>query len=224
MPTPNPRHPNFPIPGGPELRAKGWRQEALLRLLENVLAVGENPDELIVYAALGKAARNWAAPQGHRRDAARRMDERTRRSSSSPASRSGCSRPTPRRRWSSWPIATSSGSGRRPRCSTSCEKKGLIGWGGLTAGAWQYIGSQGVIQGTYEIFMRIAENRFGGRSGRPLHPDRRARRHGRRAAAGRPHGRRRDPLHRRRSRARAASARRSAISRRSRPISTRRWR
>ena len=42
------------------------------------------------------------------------------------------------------------------------EKKGLICWGGLTAGAWQYIGSQGVIQGTYEIFMRIAEKRFGG--------------------------------------------------------------
>jgi urocanate hydratase len=42
------------------------------------------------------------------------------------------------------------------------EKKGLIAWGGLTAGAWQYIGSQGVIQGTYEIFMRIAEKRFGG--------------------------------------------------------------
>ena len=61
MPTPNPRHPNFPIPGGSELRAKGWRQEALLRLLENVLAVGENPDQLIVYAALGKAARNWAS-------------------------------------------------------------------------------------------------------------------------------------------------------------------
>src|SRR5690606_32619278 len=42
------------------------------------------------------------------------------------------------------------------------EKRGLIAWGGLTAGAWQYIGSQGVIQGTYEIFMRIAEQRFGG--------------------------------------------------------------
>src|SRR5690606_15007081 len=61
MPSPNPRHPNFPIPGGPELRAKGWRQEGILRLLENVLAVGENPNELIVYAALGKAARSWAA-------------------------------------------------------------------------------------------------------------------------------------------------------------------
>ncbi len=61
MPKPNPRHPNFPIPGGPELRAKGWRQEALLRLLENVLSVGEDPDNLVVYAALGKAARNWPA-------------------------------------------------------------------------------------------------------------------------------------------------------------------
>ena len=61
MPSPNPRHPNFPIPGGPELRCKGWRQEALLRLLENVLSVGEDPDNLVVYAALGKAARNWAA-------------------------------------------------------------------------------------------------------------------------------------------------------------------
>jgi urocanate hydratase len=61
MPKANPRHPKFPIPGGPELRAKGWRQEALLRLLENVLSVGEDPDNLIVYAALGKAARNWAA-------------------------------------------------------------------------------------------------------------------------------------------------------------------
>ncbi len=64
MPKPNPRHPNFPIPGGPALRAKGWRQEALLRLLENVLSVGEDPDNLVVYAALGKAARNWPAHRG----------------------------------------------------------------------------------------------------------------------------------------------------------------
>src|SRR5215217_7647633 len=74
MPKPNPRHPNFPIPSGPVLRAKGWRQEALLRLLENVLAVGEDPEKLIVYAALGKAARNWAA---HRQivEALTTMDE-----------------------------------------------------------------------------------------------------------------------------------------------------
>lgn len=49
----------FPIPHGTTLRCKGWRQEALLRLLENVLAVGEDPDNLIVYAAMGRAARDW---------------------------------------------------------------------------------------------------------------------------------------------------------------------
>ncbi len=68
MPKPNPRHPGFPIPGGPELRAKGWRQEALLRLLENVLSVGEDPDRLIVYAALGKArATGRRMPRSSRR-------------------------------------------------------------------------------------------------------------------------------------------------------------
>ena len=49
----------FNVPGGTALRCKGWRQEALLRLLENVLAVGEDPDNLVVYAALGRAARDW---------------------------------------------------------------------------------------------------------------------------------------------------------------------
>ena len=61
MPTANPRHPDFPIPGGPVRRAKSWRAEGLLRLMENVLAVGEAPEKLIVYAALGKAARSWPA-------------------------------------------------------------------------------------------------------------------------------------------------------------------
>src|SRR5258708_13381841 len=49
----------FTVPSGSNLRCRGWRQEGLLRLLENVLAVGEDPANLIVYAALGKAARDW---------------------------------------------------------------------------------------------------------------------------------------------------------------------
>ncbi|MCS6480645.1 urocanate hydratase, partial [Burkholderia thailandensis] len=49
----------FEVTSGDTLRCKAWRQEALLRLLENVLAVGDNPDELLVYAALGRAARDW---------------------------------------------------------------------------------------------------------------------------------------------------------------------
>lgn len=160
MPTPNPRHPNFPIPGGPELRAKGWRQEALLRLLENVLSVGENPDELIVYAALGKAARNWAS---HKAIVAAltTMDEDQTLiiQSGKPIGLLKTHDKAPLVIMANCNIV---GQWAKAEVFYELEKKGLICWGGLTAGAWQYIGSQGVIQGTYEIFMRIAENRFGG--------------------------------------------------------------
>ena len=61
MSQPFSRHPNFPVPYGTQRRAKGWRQEGILRLLENVLSVGEDPENLVIYAALGKAARNWAS-------------------------------------------------------------------------------------------------------------------------------------------------------------------
>jgi len=160
MPSPNPRHPKFPIPGGPELRAKGWRQEGLLRLLENVLAVGENPDQLIVYAALGKAARNWAAHDAivH---ALRTMDEDQTLiiQSGKPIGLMKTHAKAPLVIMANCNIV---GQWAKAEVFYELEKKGLIAWGGLTAGAWQYIGSQGVIQGTYEIFMRIAENRFGG--------------------------------------------------------------
>lgn len=160
MPKPNPRHPKFPIPGGPELRAKGWRQEALLRLLENVLAVGENPEELIVYAALGKAARNWASHKAIV-EALLRMDEDQTLiiQSGKPIGLVKTHAKAPLVIMANCNIV---GQWARAEIFYELEKQGLICWGGLTAGAWQYIGSQGVIQGTYEIFMRIAENRFGG--------------------------------------------------------------
>ena len=160
MPTPNPRHPNFPIPGGPTLRARGWRQEALLRLLENVLAVGENPDELIVYAALGKAARNWASHKAIVQTLLR-MDEDQSLiiQSGKPIGLLKTHDKAPLVIMANCNIV---GQWAKAEVFYELEKKGLICWGGLTAGAWQYIGSQGVIQGTYEIFMRIAENRFGG--------------------------------------------------------------
>ncbi|HZD64373.1 MAG TPA: urocanate hydratase, partial [Xanthobacteraceae bacterium] len=65
---------SFTVTSRNTLRCRGWRQEGLLRLLENVLAVGEDPDNLVVYAALGKAARNW---QSHDAivDALTNMDE-----------------------------------------------------------------------------------------------------------------------------------------------------
>lgn len=154
---PNPR---FPIPGGPVLRARGWRQEGLLRLLENVLSVGEDPDNLVVYAALGKAARNWKA-HGRIVEALTTMEEGETLlvQSGKPI---GILKTHP-----GAPIVLMAncnivGQWAKADVFYDLQEKGLICWGGLTAGAWQYIGSQGVIQGTYEIFMRIAEKRFGG--------------------------------------------------------------
>lgn len=160
MPTPNARHPNFPIPGGPELRAKGWRQEALLRLLENVLSVGENPEELVVYAALGKAARNWAAHQGIVQALLSMEEDQTLIIQSGKPI--GVMKTHARAPLVIMANCNLVGQWAKSEVFYELERKGLICWGGLTAGAWQYIGSQGVIQGTYEIFMRIAESRFEG--------------------------------------------------------------
>ena len=160
MPKANPRHPNFPIPGGPELRAKGWRQEALLRLLENVLSVGEDPDNLIVYAALGKAARNWASHRAIVKTLLEMDEDQTLViQSGKPVGLLKTHAKAPLVIMANCNIV---GQWAKAEVFYELEKQGLICWGGLTAGAWQYIGSQGVIQGTYEIFMRIAENRFGG--------------------------------------------------------------
>lgn len=160
MTTANPRHPDFPIPGGPQLRAKGWRQEGLLRLLENVLAVGEDPSNLVVYAALGRAARNWPAHKAIVQ-ALLTMDEDQTLviQSGKPVGLLRTHAKAPLVIMANCNIV---GQWAKAEVFYELERKGLICWGGLTAGAWQYIGSQGVIQGTYEIFMRIAERRFGG--------------------------------------------------------------
>lgn len=160
MPKANPRHPDFPIPGGPELRTKSWRSEGLLRLLENVLAVGEAPDKLIVYAALGKAARNWPAHAGIVKSLTEiDEDETLIIQSGKPV---GILKTRPDAPMVIMANCNIVGQWAKAENFYDLERKGLICWGGLTAGAWQYIGSQGVIQGTYEIFMRIAERRFAG--------------------------------------------------------------
>ena len=155
-------HPNrsFAVTGGTQLRCRGWRQEGLLRLLENVLAVGEDPANLVVYAALGKAARDW--PSHDRIVAAlRTMDEEDTLvvQSGKPIGLLRTHRKAP--------IVVMANCNMVGRWATAenfyeWERRGLICWGGLTAGDWQYIGSQGVLQGTYEIFSRIAERNFGG--------------------------------------------------------------
>ncbi|WP_371422351.1 urocanate hydratase [Tardiphaga sp.] len=160
MTSANPRHPDFPIPGGPELRAKGWRQEGLLRLLENVLAVGEDPSNLVVYAALGRAARNWAAHKAIVQALTTMEEDQTLViQSGKPVGLLRTHAKAPLVIMANCNIV---GQWAKAEIFYELERKGLICWGGLTAGAWQYIGSQGVIQGTYEIFMRIAERRFGG--------------------------------------------------------------
>jgi urocanate hydratase len=160
MSQPISRHPNFPVPYGTQLRAKGWRQEALLRLLENVLSVGEDPENLVIYAALGKAARNWKSHDKIVQTLKTMSEDETLIiQSGKPIGVLKTHDKAPLVIMANCNIV---GQWAKAEYFYELEKKGLIVWGGLTAGAWQYIGSQGVIQGTYEIFMRIAENRFGG--------------------------------------------------------------
>lgn len=145
---------------GSSLRCKGWRQEALLRMLENVLENGENQQELIVYAALAKAARNW--PSYHAIvDTLTRLEE-----DETLVIQSG--KPIGVFRTHRFaPLVVMANCNLVGRWATSdnfyrLQEQGLIIWGGLTAAAWQYIGSQGVVQGTYEIFQSIARMHFQG--------------------------------------------------------------
>jgi urocanate hydratase len=151
---------SFTVTSRNTLRCRGWRQEGLLRLLENVLAVGEDPDNLVVYAALGKAARNW---QSHDAivDALTTMDVEDTLivQSGKPIGLVRTHADAPIVIMANCNIV---GRWAKPEVFYELQSKGLICWGGLTAGDWQYIGSQGVIQGTYEIFMRIAARHFGG--------------------------------------------------------------
>lgn len=138
-----------------QLRCRGWRQESLLRLLENVLSVGEDPKNLVVYAALGKAARDWKSHDAIV-TALRTMEE-----GQTLVVQSG--RPVAlMRTHPQAPLVLMAncnlvGRWAREEVFYDLERRGLICWGGLTAGCWQYIGAQGVIQGTYEIFARAAE-------------------------------------------------------------------
>jgi urocanate hydratase len=149
---------HFTVTSGSNLRCRGWRQEGLLRLLENVLAVGEDPANLVVYAALGKAARDW--PSYDRIvETLRTMagDETLIVQSGKPIGVIKTHDKAPIVIMANCNIV---GHWATAEVFYDLQQRNLICWGGLTAGDWQYIGSQGVIQGTYEIFMRIAERHF----------------------------------------------------------------
>ena len=144
---------------GNQLRARSWRAEALLRMFENVLEVGENPDELIVYASLGKAARSW--PDAHAIvHALLELDERQTLVLASGAAVGIIETGTQA------PLVLSAVNNTVGRWSDAERfyaraDAGQTMWGGLTAAAWQYIGRQGVLQGTYELFGAIARTHFG---------------------------------------------------------------
>jgi urocanate hydratase len=140
------------------LRAKQWRTEGLLRLLENVLEVGEKPEELIVYAALGKAARDWESYEVIRKTLLNLTNDETLLiQSGKPIAVFRTHEDAPRVL-----LANSNLVGRWATAEHFYElyEKNKIAWGGLTAGCWQYIGSQGVLQGTFETFGAVADTHF----------------------------------------------------------------
>jgi len=154
------RPPSLPIRAhrGLTIRTRGWRTEGLLRMLENVLEIGERPEDLIVYAALGKAARDWPSFHGIVAALKTLPEDRTLLvQSGKPIAVFPTHSDAPRVL-----MANSNLVGRwaTPEHFYALEKKGLICWGGLTAGAWQYIGFQGVLEGTYETFAAVARNHF----------------------------------------------------------------
>ena len=145
---------------GNSLRCRGWRQEGLLRLLENNLENAERQKDLVVYASFAKAARNWDAYYKIV-DALKQLsdDETLIIQSGKPIGVFRTHKDAP-----VVLMATGNTVGKwaTPENFYELEAKGLMIWGGLTAAAWQYIGSQGVIQGTYEIFAAVAREHFAG--------------------------------------------------------------
>src|ERR687895_2664126 len=143
---------------GPELRCKGWRQEVILRLLENVLELAERPDDLVVYAAHAKAARDHESLERIVSALERLADHETLVvQSGKPV---GVFRLGPRAPVVLMANGNLVGRFATPEAFYELERAGLVTWGGLTAGAWQYIGAQGVIQGTYETFAALAREHF----------------------------------------------------------------
>lgn len=145
---------------GNKLRCKGWRQEGLLRLLENNLENAERQEDLVVYASFAKAARDWDSY--HKIVSALKSlndDETLIVQSGKPIGIFRTHKEAPIVLMANGNIV---GRWATPENFYELEAKGLTIWGGLTAADWQYIGSQGVVQGTYEIFAAVAREHFGG--------------------------------------------------------------
>ncbi len=149
-------------PRGAKLNCKGWHQEAALRCLMNNLdpEVAERPDDLVVYGGAGKAARNWAAFDAIVRELRDLGNEETLLvQSGKPVAVFRTHDLAPRVL-----IANSNLVGAWANWDTfhELERKGLMMYGQMTAGSWIYIGTQGIVQGTFETFASMADKHFGG--------------------------------------------------------------
>lgn len=155
---------NAPIraPRGAGLRARGWKQEAALRMLMNNLdpEVAERPQDLVVYGGTGKAARSWECYHALVRELTVLEDDETLLvQSGKPVGVFRTHEEAPRvliananlvGHWSNW------------EHFRALERLGLMMYGQMTAGSWIYIGSQGIVQGTYETFAAAGRKHFGG--------------------------------------------------------------
>src|SRR2546428_547732 len=149
-------------PRGAERSCRGWGQEAALRMLMNNLdpEVAENPDQLVVYGGSGKAARSWEALDAIVRELRRLANDETLLVQSG--------KPVGVLRTHEWaPRVLIANSNLVPQWATweefrRLESLGLTMYGQMTAGSWIYIGTQGILQGTYETFAAVAAKRFGG--------------------------------------------------------------
>jgi urocanate hydratase len=149
-------------PRGTQLNTKGWQQEAALRMLMNNLdpEVAERPEELVVYGGTGKAARNWESFHAIVRALkSLENDETLLIQSGKPVGILRTHEAAPRvliansnlvGRWSNW------------EHFHELERKGLMMYGQMTAGSWIYIGSQGIVQGTFETFCEAGRQHYGG--------------------------------------------------------------
>jgi len=149
-------------PRGPALNCKGWIQEAALRMLLNNLdpEVAERPLDLVVYGGIGKAARNWSCLKAIVKCLLNLSDEETLLiQSGKPVGVLATHPDAPRvllansnlvPRWATWEVFR------------ELDRKGLIMFGQMTAGSWIYIGTQGILQGTYETFASLARTHFDG--------------------------------------------------------------
>ncbi len=149
-------------PRGPERTCRGWGQEAALRMLMNNLdpEVAENPDALVVYGGTGRAARSWEAFDAIVRELRRLADDETLLvQSGKPVAVFRTHEWAPRvliansnlvGKWATWDVFR------------DLERRGLTMYGQMTAGSWIYIGTQGILQGTFETFAELGRQHFGG--------------------------------------------------------------